>query len=282
MSNKLETYKVKEWTPLGRNTFQPPFKISDALINEARIVHVVKGNSKLFSANKILNLKANDTVVMKADNFVNNWFENIDNSNNQVIIFSLTSDYINKIYNNQLPEWLSSKKASFTNSVEKAEPTFILDSFYNGLKNYLDNPQHLTEDIIQVKTKELISILAQHDQAKLIRNLFGDLFNTPERNFQEAIQKNLFEDLSIDDLAFLTNLSLSSFKRKFSSIYGTSPNKYITSKRLEKAQTLLNTTDLSISEIAYDCGFSDVGYFSKTFKKHYNLSPSDIRKIPLD
>ncbi len=282
MSSKFEPYKVKEWTVLGRNTFKPPFRISDALVNEARIVRVVKGNAKLFSTNKFLELKANDTLVMKADNFVNNWFNNKDNSNNQVIVFSLTSDYLHNIYNNQLPEWLNSTKDSNTNSAEKAKPSFILDSFYDGLNNYLDNPQHLTEDIIQLKTKELISILVQPDQSKVNKNLFGDLFNTQERNFQEAIKKNLFEDLSMDDLAFLTGLSLSSFKRKFSSVYGTSPNKYITSKRLEKAQTLLNTTDLSISEIAYDCGFSDVGYFSKTFKKHYNLSPSDIRKIPLD
>ncbi len=282
MSSKFEPYKVKEWTVLGRNTFKPPFRISDALVNEARIVRVVKGNAKLFSTNKFLELKANDTLVMKADNFVNNWFKNKDNSNNQVIVFSLTSDYLHNIYNNQLPEWLNSTKDSNTNSAEKAKPSFILDSFYDGLNNYLDNPQHLTEDIIQLKTKELISILVQPDQSKVNKNLFGDLFNTQERNFQEAIKKNLFEDLSMDDLAFLTGLSLSSFKRKFSSVYGTSPNKYITSKRLEKAQTLLNSTELSISEIAYDCGFSDVGYFSKTFKKHYNLSPSDIRKIPLD
>ncbi len=282
MSIKFEPYKVKEWTVLGRNTFKPPFRISDALVNEARIVHVVKGNAKLFSTNKFLELKANDTLVMKADNFVNNWFENKDKSNNQVIVFSLTSDYLHNIYNNQLPEWLDSTKSSRTNSAEKAEHSFILDSFFDGLKNYLDNPQHLTEEIIQLKTKELISILVQPDQANVNKNLFGDLFNTQKRNFQEAIQKNLFEDLGMDDLAFLTGLSLSSFKRKFSSIYGTSPNKYIITKRLEKAQSLLNTSELSISEIAYDSGFSDVGYFSKTFKKHYNQTPSEIRNSSLD
>ncbi len=281
MSSKFEPYKVNEWIVLGRNTFKPPFRISDALVNEARIVHVVKGRAKLFSANKFVELKPNDTLVMKADNFVNNWFKNKDNSNNQVIVFSLTSDYLRYIYNNQLPEWHNSTKDSTTNSVEKAEPSSILDSFFWGLKKYLDTPQHLTEDIIQLKTKELISILIQPDQAKLNKNLFGDLFNTQERNFQEVIQKNLFEDLSLDDLAFLTDLSLSSFKRKFSSVYGTSPNKYIISKRLEKAQSLLNTSELSISEIAYDSGFSDLGYFSKTFKKHYNVTPSEIRKPPL-
>jgi len=128
MSNKLETYKIKEWTVFGRNTFKPPFRISDALINEARIVHVVNGNSKLFSANKFVELKPNDTIVMKADNFVNNWFKNEDDSYNQVIIFSLTTDYLNYIYNNQLPEWLSSTNAPLTNSAEKAKPSFIIDS----------------------------------------------------------------------------------------------------------------------------------------------------------
>ncbi len=282
MSNKFEPYKVKEWTVLGRNTFKPPFRISDALVNEARIVHVVQGNAKLFSANKFMELESNDTLVMKADNFVNNWYGNKDDSNNQVIVFSLTSDYLHHIYNNQVPVWFSSTKTPLTNSAEKAKPSFILDSYFAGLKNYLDNPQHLTEDIIQLKTKELISILIQPDQAKVNKNLFGDLFNTQELNFQEAIQKNLFEDLSVKDLAFITGLSLSSFKRKFSSIYRTSPNKYIISKRLEKAQSLLNTSKLSISEIAYDSGFSDVGYFSKTFKKYFNRTPSEIRNTSLD
>ena len=96
------------------------------------------------------------------------------------------------------------------------------------------------------------------------------------------VQKNLFEDLNIEDLAFLAGMSLSSFKRKFNSVYGTTPNKYITSKRLEKAQSLLRFSDMLISEVAYDCGFSDVGYFSKLFKKYYNYSPSEVKKGELD
>ncbi len=90
--------------------------------------------------------------------------------------------------------------------------------------------------------------------------------------------QNIFEDLNTEDLAFLCAMSVSSFKRKFQEVFGTSPNKYITSKRLDKAQSLLRTTTLTISEIAYDCGFSDVSYFSKTFKKYYNSTPSDLRK----
>ncbi len=282
MSNKIESYKIKNWTVLGRTFFKPPFKVSDALINEARIVHVVKGCSKLFSANKSISLSSNDTLVMKADNFVNNWVENKNNETNEVIVIQLTSDFLQFIYGNQFPEWFVAVQSSATNSVEKAEPNLILTSYFENIRIYLDNPKLLTQDIIKIKVKELISILVQTDQSNIFKSLFEHLFNPVEYDFQKVVSENTYKDLNIEDLAFLTGLSLSSFKRKFKKIYGTSPNKYIISKRLEKAQTLLNTSDLRISEIAYDCGFSDIAYFSKLFRTYYNTSPSDYRKNSLD
>ena len=85
-----------------------------------------------------------------------------------------------------------------------------------------------------------------------LRGIFSNLFRSSNYEFQEVIQQNLFEDLNLEDLAFLTNLSLSSFKRKFASTYQTTPNKYIVTKRLEKAQNLLKTSELGVAEIAYE------------------------------
>ena len=281
MSSKLETYKVRNWVVFGRTEFKPPFKVSDALINEARIVHVVHGHSRLYSANQFISLSTGDTLVMKADNFVNNWQENEDNSLNQVIAFQLNAKFLRYIYDGQLPNGFASERAIASNAVEKAVPNPLLTTFFEGLQTYFNNPIHLTEELICIKVKELISLLLQTDVSLNMYKIFGNLFNANEYDFQEVIQQKLFEDLNMEDLAFLTGTSLSSFKRKFASIYGTSPNKYIISKRLEKAQILLNTTDLRISEIAYDCGFSDVGYFSKTFRNYFNCSPSDFRKNKL-
>ena len=60
-----------------------------------------------------------------------------------------------------------------------------------------------------------------------------------------------------------------------------SPGKYLKSKRLEKAEELLKSTELRISEIAYDLGFEDMGYFSKSFTSVYKHSPSEYRKLHL-
>ena len=278
MSSKLETYKVRDWVVFGRTEFKPPFKVSDALINEARIVHVAYGHSRLYSAHQYMELSTGDTLVMKADNFVNKWQENEGDELNQVIAFQLNAEFLRYMYHDQLPSWLISTETILSNAVEIAEPSPLLNTFFEGLQSYFDHPTYLTEELICVKVRELISLLVQTDASQNMRNIFGNLFNASEYSFQEVIQQKLFEALNIEDLAFLTGMSLSSFKRKFSSLYGTSPNKYFISKRLEKAQILLNTTNLRISEIAYDCGFSDVGYFSKTFRNYFNCSPSDFRK----
>ena len=282
MPNRLETYKVKEWTVLGRNFFKPPFRVSDALINEARIVYVVNGRSKLYSANEFTELFPGDTLIMKTDNFVNQWLANETDELNQVIVFQLNSALLHHLYEQKIPEWFVHRDDENTSPVIKPQANPLLNAYFESLQVYLDHSRHLAEGLIQIKAKELIHILAQTDASGTVKNFFGNLFNAREYDFQEVIQKNLFKDLNIENLAFLTGMSLSSFKRKFSSIYGTSPNKYIISKRLDKAQTLLNTTTLTISEIAYDCGFSDVSYFSKTFRKYYNSSPSDIRNNQLD
>ena len=244
-------------------------------------MHVVRGHTKLHSANQFVDLRDGDTFIMKTDNFISNWQPNEDGSFNKVIVFQLTSDVLKHLYGQELPSWFVQFDEQ-RDSAEVIPKSPILGSFFENLQIYLNNPSHLSEEVVEAKMKELISIIVQTSHSDTIKQIFGNLFKPNEYAFQEVVQKNLFEDLNIEDLAFLAGMSLSSFKRKFNAVYGTTPNKYITSKRLEKAQSLLRFSDMLISEVAYDCGFSDVGYFSKLFKKYYNYSPSEVKKGELD
>jgi len=58
---------------------------------------------------------------------------------------------------------------------------------------------------------------------------------------------------------------------------GEPPMSFIRKLRLHKAKTLLQTTELNVSEIAYDLGFTDPHYFSRAFKKEFGMPPSDLR-----
>ncbi|AZQ65376.1 AraC family transcriptional regulator [Flammeovirga pectinis] len=275
---KLIKYSIKDWVVLGKIEFLSPKKITDELIDEARIVYVVNGESHLYSANKDIELITGDTLIMKTDNFINTWLENPNNETTVVIVFQLTSALLHHIYNNDLPNWFVEVDHNYNQSIVKVDNHALITSYFTSLQLYIENNDVFTEDIINIKIKELISILINTDKSGDTKSIFGNLFRAKEYEFKEIIAKNIFEELNIEDLAFLCSLSVSSFKRKFQSVFGTSPNKYITSKRLDKAQTLLKTTSRTISEIAYDCGFSDVSYFSKSYKKYYNSSPSELRK----
>ena len=85
------------------------------------------------------------------------------------------------------------------------------------------------------------------------------------------------EDFSINDLAQELFLSRSQVHRKIKALTGMSTSIYIRSVRLQKAKNLLSSTGLSISEIAYQCGFKSPAYFSQVFKDSFGIPPSAAR-----
>jgi AraC-like DNA-binding protein len=82
-----------------------------------------------------------------------------------------------------------------------------------------------------------------------------------------------YEKISIQSLAKSTGYSLSHFGRLFKASIGKTPDEYIISYRLYKSCELLCNSDKSVLEIALECGFSNVAYFIKTFKKKYGCTP---------
>ncbi len=85
-------------------------------------------------------------------------------------------------------------------------------------------------------------------------------------------------DLKISKLAEITGVSEKHFRRLFFDIYKKKPHEFLRDFRLNKAELLILNTSKQISDIAFQCGFSDVYSFSHCFKKNYGVSPTDYRK----
>ncbi|MBC9914566.1 helix-turn-helix domain-containing protein [Chitinophaga varians] len=92
------------------------------------------------------------------------------------------------------------------------------------------------------------------------------------------IQLNLHRDLSVATLAKRANLHADYFSRLFLQHTGERPVKYIQEKRIERAQYLMVTTQMTFAEIATQTGFENVFYFSKIFKKITGASPGNYKK----
>ncbi len=92
------------------------------------------------------------------------------------------------------------------------------------------------------------------------------------------INENYPAKISIPDLARLEGVCVTSYNLLFKKQMGMSPTKYIIKLRIEHAITLLESTNLSIEEVGESCGYPDINFFSRMFKKHVGISPSSYRK----
>ena len=92
------------------------------------------------------------------------------------------------------------------------------------------------------------------------------------------INLHFTEDISIEKLAKLCNLSRTGLFRHFRSLTGYAPKEYLQLKRLELAEELLRTSDKRISEIAAICGFYDSNHLTKLISREYGTPPRQLRK----
>ncbi len=92
------------------------------------------------------------------------------------------------------------------------------------------------------------------------------------------IQNNLHHEISIDKLAEMACFSKDHFTRVFKSLIGMPPCEFIIRKRIEKAQFMLLTTDLTQNQITEVAGFKSVSYFSRIFHKYTSYTPADYRE----
>jgi AraC family transcriptional regulator len=106
-----------------------------------------------------------------------------------------------------------------------------------------------------------------------------------DRKFEQCldhIRANFREDLHLEELAAIANLSPFHFHRLFKKTYHETPAEYLRRIRLEYASHILGLyPERTILEVALECGFNSLVAFSRAFRSYYNLSPTAFRRIPL-
>ena len=96
--------------------------------------------------------------------------------------------------------------------------------------------------------------------------------------FRSILQQNLHDaDFNVERIGEEMGMSRVQLYRKVKQLTGMTPVELLRKSRLARGRQLLETTDSSISEIAYDTGFSAPSYFTKCFKDEYGISPGEVR-----
>ena len=153
------------------------------------------------------------------------------------------------------------------------EKDAFLVNFTESLGCILASGQRVSDNMRRIKLEELLLYLSENNpgQIQKLQNVCqqeaGDML------IRQAVTANIDKNITVEELAFLCNTSLSTFKRKFATIFGTSPNKWLLEKRMHKAAQMLRQGKYKASEIYYELGYENLSSFIQSFKQVHGITP---------
>ena len=236
---------------------------------------VLGGRVTLSCGNQTFVVNKNEMILLKKSQSVSY----IKEGNNETGLFE---SMLFALQDNLIKDFLTSQnvqippmKEEYTAKVSQMSDTLI--AYCKSLSPYFDNLSQINEGLLRLKVMELLYNVM--DCSKNIFRQILQLRNPVKADIHRIVEQNYTSPVSLEDLAYLSGRSLSSFKRYFQQIYNTTPAKYIREKRLQKAKELLQSTAMPVSEVAYSLGFENPTHFTHIFKDYFGTAPSKIAEI---
>jgi AraC family transcriptional regulator len=270
---ELNVFETYEYAAMVELRFREPILAS--MLRGKKVMHLRDENSFEFYPNESVILPPNE--LMRID-----FPEATPDNPTQCLALSISPDKINSIVNllnetqpraeNHSPWRFTDYNFHFTND---AAVNQIL-----GRMIYVFIENHPSKDIFaDLMLHELIIRLMQTETRHLFIDNAAQFQDTCRLAFiAKYIQDNLHEPLSIECLSRKACMSQSHFFRCFKAELGISPVDYINFERIKKAMIVLKDVRKSINQVCLECGFNNVSYFNKLFKRQTHLTPTEYRQ----
>lgn len=163
----------------------------------------------------------------------------------------------------------------------QTDPFFIIEndnyisSFIDSLSAMKKSKLTRIEPFVKVKFEEILIYLSCKYGEKFT-SFLQSLIEEKNSSFREVVERHTYSNLKVEEIAFLCNMSLSTFKRHFKVEFKASPGKWFMDKRLEKAKILMEQHNVKASDIYLEIGYKNLSNFSTAFKNKYGISPKKL------
>ncbi len=154
----------------------------------------------------------------------------------------------------------------------------LLSAYFQSMLTYFNGSPKPSDLLLEIKLKELIINILTTPHNPSLAAYFQSLLDAEKPFIRQIMEANFNFNLSLEEFARLCHRSVSSFKRDFKKHYNLSPGKWLLTKRLEYSAHLLKSSESSITQIVFECGFEDLSHFSRAFKEKFGVSPLNFRR----
>jgi AraC family transcriptional regulator, exoenzyme S synthesis regulatory protein ExsA len=154
----------------------------------------------------------------------------------------------------------------------------VLSAYFPSVLSYFAKEEPPPGNLLEIKFKELIFDLLLSPANGSLCNYFKSLCDRNKTSINEIMQSNFTYNMKLEEFAYLSGRSITSFKRDFVNTFNCTPGKWLLKRRLEHARYLLEVTDKNINELVFETGFENASHFIRVFKQAFGLSPLQFKK----
>ncbi|HAY3543588.1 helix-turn-helix domain-containing protein [Elizabethkingia anophelis] len=244
------------------------------ILNQNAFSFLIDGSKEVVFDNSSLSIDNSKFILMRSGHcLMTERLSDLKNYRSVLFFFSdiALSKFIRSIE-------LNKAEPSKHSSVHAFEYNEFITRFISSLSDISKLSDKVRSKLLEFKFQEIMLYLTELHGTDFIQSLIVNS-NDATRKFIHTIESNQLNKLSLKELAFLCNMSISTFKREFEKHYTESPVKWFQNKRLEYARHLLNNTKKSPSEIYFEVGYENLSSFIQAYKLKYGTTPKHHQKI---
>ena len=263
-------YTAKYITPdIKLSCYEDKFFKSDISFDQHMLVWFISGETRIVQANETLVFSTGDIFLIPRNQLATILNYPKEGRPHKTVVMHLTTDRLREYYASVKVK----SKAPVSRNIRRFSNHPLLESCLSSLIPYFDM-QDIPLNIASLKITEAISILRAVDP-----DIDGVLANFEEPgkiDLASYMEKNFMFNLPMEKFGYLTGRSITTFKRDFKKAFDTTPQRWLTQKRLQLAHYQLVEKKKRPIDVCYEVGFENLSHFSYVFKKQFGYAPTEL------
>ncbi|MEM8507259.1 MAG: AraC family transcriptional regulator [Bacteroidota bacterium] len=260
-----------------------PVRRPSPLSDEACLMYNIRGKSNIYAPEQKETISAKECVLLKCGQYFTATVPSEEEEPIEAVAVHFYPAILKMAFADDLSKYIPEqvKREVPAVAINRVNVDVLLWGYIDSILFLFEYPSMVTDELILLKVKEVILLLLNTDsrEATKIQQILSNLFSPTRVSLRRVVDAHIYDNLTLEELASLCNMSLSTFKRKFQGHFNESPAGYIRRKKLEKASRMLRNTEESVAVICYESGFSDTSNFTKTFKGWFSCTPMEYRQL---
>jgi len=255
---------------IKRSCFEDRFFKADVLFEDHLLVWLISGETRIVQADHTYTVGAGDTLLFPRHLLATVLNYPKDGLPHRSVVMHLTTEKLKEYYKKNEASPAEGDARHLTFQTLGQHP--FLKSCLASLVPYFELKEQLPEAIASLKIEEAIHILRT-----ILPGIDAHLANFAEPgkiNLASFMERNYMFNMPMEKFGYLTGRSLTTFKRDFKKTFQTTPQKWLTRKRLELAHHQIRQKNRKPSEVYLETGFENLSHFSYAFKKQFGYTPT--------